>query len=93
MGYRPAVLIQGYLGALVFGGALLAASLLVGRGGPTRIRSLRFAGFVLAFFGLVAVALRAAGFTADPMIIAASAATGLALAFAMVALGRRGSAR
>ncbi|RLB53340.1 MAG: hypothetical protein DRJ42_12270 [Deltaproteobacteria bacterium] len=86
------MLVQGYLGALVFGGALLAASLLVGRRGPTRIRSLRFSGFVLAFFGLVAVAMRAAGATDDPLIIGVGLAVGLALGLSMVAIGRRRTA-
>jgi len=86
------VLVQGYLGALVFGGALLAASLLVGRRGPTRMRSLRFSGFVLAFFGLASVAMRAGGATDDGIVIGVGAAVGLASGFSIVALGRRRTA-
>jgi len=83
------VLVHAYLGALVFGGVLLAASLLVGKRGPLKIRSLGFWGFALAFFGLSTLAARMGGLADDAVTASIGAAVGLGVASAIVALGRR----
>jgi hypothetical protein len=88
-----AVLAPLYLGALVFGGVLLAAALLVGDRSRLRIRSLRFAGFVLAGFGLTTVAVRAAGVLDESTTAVAGAVAAAVLGAIVLLLGRPRNAR
>lgn len=83
------MLVHAYLGALVFGGVMLAASLLLDARGPLRVVSLGFWGFVLSFFGLTTVSMRMAGLADDQVTATVGAAVGLGFAALAMALGRR----
>ncbi len=87
--YRLRVLVHAYLGALVFGGVLLAASLLVGGRGKMRVRSLAFWGFALSFFGLGTIGLRLTGALSETSVPIAGAALGLCVAALVLCLSRR----
>lgn len=83
------MLVHAYLGALIFGGVLLAASLLVGKRGKLRVRSLAFWGFALSFFGMSAVALRLSGLVDEETTAAIGILVGVSTACAVLFVSRR----
>jgi hypothetical protein len=87
--YRPVVLVHAYLGALIFGGVLLAASLLVGKRGKLRVRSLAFWGFALSFFGMTAVALRLSGWLGEKATATIGVLVGVTIASVALYSSRR----